>query len=166
MTLFMDRRIDELLKKIVLNISNHIKKNVDEKVIDSVIQFIKFGMVGVSNTLISYIINILVLMMLSNSIIEWDYVIANIVSFVLSVLWSFYWNNRYVFKLENDTYRNVWKTLLKTYVAYGFTGIILSNILSFVWVTLLGISKFIAPLLNLVIGVPINFLINKKWAFK
>jgi len=162
----MDRRIDELLKKIVLNISNHIKKNVDEKVIDSVIQFIKFGMVGVSNTLISYIINILVLMMLSNSIIEWDYVIANIVSFVLSVLWSFYWNNRYVFKLENDTYRNVWKTLLKTYVAYGFTGIILSNILSFVWVTLLGISKFIAPLLNLVIGVPINFLINKKWAFK
>lgn len=166
MTLFMDRRIDELLKKIVLNISNHIKKNVDEKVINSVIQFIKFGMVGVSNTLISYIINILVLMMLSNSIIEWDYVIANIVSFVLSVLWSFYWNNRYVFKLENDTYRNVWKTLLKTYVAYGFTGIILSNILSFVWVTLLGISKFIAPLLNLVISVPFNFLINKKWAFK
>ncbi len=162
----MDRRIDELLKKIVLNISNHIKKNVDEKVINSVIQFIKFGMVGVSNTLISYIINILVLMMLSNSIIEWDYVIANIVSFVLSVLWSFYWNNRYVFKLENDTYRNVWKTLLKTYVAYGFTGIILSNILSFVWVTLLGISKFIAPLLNLVISVPFNFLINKKWAFK
>lgn len=166
MTLFMDRRIDELLKKIVLNISNHIKKNVDEKVINLVIQFIKFGMVGVSNTLISYIINILVLMMLSNSIIEWDYVIANIVSFVLSVLWSFYWNNRYVFKLENDTYRNVWKTLLKTYVAYGFTGIILSNILSFVWVTLLGISKFIAPLLNLVISVPFNFLINKKWAFK
>ena len=162
----MDRRIDELLKKIVLNISNHIKKNVDEKVINSVIQFIKFGMVGVSNTLISYIINILVLMMLSNSIIEWDYVIANIVSFVLSVLWSFYWNNRYVFKLEKDTYRNVWKTLFKTYVAYGFTGIILSNILSFVWVTLLGISKFIAPLLNLVISVPINFLINKKWAFK
>lgn len=29
-----------------------------------------------------------------------------------------------------------------------------------------GISKFIAPLINLIISVPVNFIMNKMWAFK
>ena len=58
------------------------------------------------------------------------------------------------------------KALLKTYMAYGFTGIILNNILSFIWIDKVGISKFIAPLINLIVSVPLNFIINKLWAFK
>ena len=29
-----------------------------------------------------------------------------------------------------------------------------------------GNSKFIAPLINLIISVPVNFIMNKMWAFK
>jgi putative flippase GtrA len=55
------------------------------------IQFIKFGIVGVSNTLVSYVINIAVLFFLDKThlFVRWDYFIANIVAFILSVLWSF-----------------------------------------------------------------------------
>lgn len=44
--------------------------------------------------------------------------------------------------------------------------LILTSEMFGIWVTIFHISKYIAPLINLVISVPINFLINKFWAFK
>lgn len=133
---------------------------------NSLVQFIKFGIVGVSNTLVSYVINILVLFAMKPMNVSWDYFAGNIVAFILSVLWSFYWNNKYVFTLEEGQSRSIGKALLKTYITYGFTGIILNNILSWIWVSVLGVSKFIAPIINLLVSVPINFFMNKLWAFK
>lgn len=133
---------------------------------DNFVQFVKFGMVGVTNTIISYIVYFVVLLSLKDIEVSWDYIVGNIISFVLSVLWSFYWNNRFVFKAKDDTSRNIWIMLMKTYIAYGFTGIILSNVLSFLWIDKLCVSKYIAPILNLVISVPFNFIVNKKWTFK
>ena len=95
-----------------------------------------------------------------------DYIIAQIVQFVLSVLWSFYWNNKFVFELKNGEKRSLWKALLKTYVSYSFTGLFLSSALLILWVQVCGISEFIAPIINLLVSVPLNFLINKFWAFK
>lgn len=131
----------------------------------ALVQFIKFGVVGVTNTLIGYVLNVGTLFLLRNYNISWDYIVGNIVSFVLSVLWSFYWNNKYVFTVEKEQKRNIGAALLKTYIVYGFTGIILSNILSYVWIDIFRISKYVAPLINLIISVPLNFLINKFWAF-
>ncbi|MBE5946153.1 MAG: 4Fe-4S dicluster domain-containing protein [Lachnospiraceae bacterium] len=127
-------------------------------------QFIRFAMVGVTNTLISYLINVFVLLCLSGQKWNYDYVVANIVAFILSVLWSFYWNNRCVFGKGNKE-KNVGRKLLKSYMAYGFTGIILNNILSTVWIKLIGVSKYIAPLLNLAVSVPVNFYLQKLWVF-
>lgn len=133
----------------------------------NLVQFIKFGIVGVSNTLVSYLLNLLCLFVLDKYHVVCDYVIANMVAFVLSVLWSFYWNERFVFTKQNEDYKsNKFVRLLKMYLSYGFTGIILNNILSFVWISVLGISKVIAPLINSAIGVPINYVINKKWTFE
>ena len=129
-------------------------------------QFVKFGIVGVSNTVISYVLNVLVLLVLKSWEVSWDFVAANIVAFLLSVLWAFYWNNRFVFTVEEDKHRNVGKVLLKTYISYGFTGIILNNLLSWLWIAIFGISKYIAPLINLIISVPLNFIINKFWTFR
>lgn len=133
---------------------------------DGFMQFVKFGIVGVSNTVLSYVLNVIVLLAMAPLGVSWDYFAGNMVGFILSVLWSFYWNNRFVFTVQDGEHRSVWKALLKTYVAYGFTGIILNNILSWLWITQFGISKFVAPLINLIISVPLNFVINKLWAFK
>ena len=132
----------------------------------SLVQFVKFGLVGVTNTAVSYVINILVLKLLQPYHLSWDYVAGNVVAFVLSVLWSFYWNNKYVFRKGEGQKRNLGKALLKTYVAYGLTGIVLANVLSWVWINVFGISKYVAPLINLVISIPLNFIINKFWAFR
>lgn len=132
----------------------------------TLVQFVKFGVVGVTNTIIAYILNVIVLLILQPLGVSWDFIAGNIISFALSVLWSFYWNNRLVFKVQNGKTRSVGKTLLKTYISYGVTGIILNNALSILWINVLGVSKFIAPLVNLLLSVPLNFIINKFWAFK
>lgn len=87
------------------------------------------------------------------------------IAFVLSVLWSFYWNNKVVFA-DGGGERNLWKALAKTYVSYSFTGLFLNSILLVLWVQVFHISEFIAPVINLLISVPLNFLMNKLWAFK
>ena len=94
--------------------------------------------------------------------LSYDYVIANIVAFFLSVLWSFYWNNRFVFKVKE----NIFFTLIKTYIAYAFSGIFITNTLSYLLIEIIGISKYLAPLFILVISVPINYFLNKYWAFR
>ena len=148
----------ELLFKI-------IKKDLTDKKRQTFKEFLQFGLVGVSNTIISYLLYVVTLLIVSKSGVKFDYIIANIVSWLLSVLWSFYWNNKFVFKKEDGEKRNIWAALFKTYVSYGFTGLILNNILSVLWVSVLHISKMLAPIINLVISIPINFFMNKLWAF-
>lgn len=157
----LDRKLESFIKGAL----GIVRLRPGEETLRSLVQFVKFGVVGLSNTVISYVLNVLVLLALRPCALSWDYVAGNVVSFVLSVLWSFYWNNKYVFTVEEGRERNVWAALLKTYVAYGFTGIVLNNALSYVWIHVAGISKFVAPLLNLVISIPLNFIINKLWAF-
>lgn len=137
-----------------------------ENVKSNLIQFIKFGIVGVINTFGSYLINIGVLLLLKPLHWSKDYVVANLVAFVLSVLWSYALNSKFVFKVEEGRTRNPYKALLKTYASYAFTGILLNNVMSYIWIEKFGISKYIAPLLNLIVSVPVNFLMNKLWAFR
>lgn len=132
------------------------------------LQFVKFGLVGLSNTVISYLIYLaaffgLQKLQLFPSI---DYLIAQFIGFLLSVLWSFYWNNKYVFAKDKNEKRNTFQAVLKTYASYAFTGLFLNSLLSILWVEVLQISKIIAPFINLLISVPLNFVMNKFWAFK
>ena len=155
----MNSMIEKMVNSVLYTL--HIQME-DEKII-SIIQFVKFGIVGVTNTLLSYVINIAVLFFLKDKKIGWDFVAGNVVSFIISVAWSFYWNNRFVFNSGNN---DSWITkLLKSYLSYGFTGIVLSNILSYIWISVLGISKYIAPIINLIISVPLNFMIHKIWVY-
>lgn len=121
-----------------------------------IIQFIKFGIVGVSNTLISLLIYYLLIHFKTN------YIVANTIGFIVSVLNSYYWNNKFVFKKSDDG--NL-KPIIKTFVSYGIT-FVLSTILLVIMVDYLNISQIIAPILNLIITIPLNFLLNKFWAFK
>ena len=129
-------------------------------------QFLKFCIVGFSNTVLSYLIYVVVLKLLQPLQVSWDYITANLISFFLSVLWSFYWNSRFVFNKHSKELKSVILMLLKTYISYAFTGILLTNILSYIWIEMMKMSKYIAPLLNLIVSVPINYILNKNWAFQ
>jgi len=124
------------------------------------VQFIKFGLVGVTNTAISYGIYALGLW------IGIHYIIASIIAFIISVAWSYLLNSTFVFKKDNGENRVWWIVLLKTYASYALTGLIINNILLYVWVDSLEVNKYLAYFINLCITVPLNFILNKFWAFR
>jgi putative flippase GtrA len=126
----------------------------------TIIQFIKFGIVGLSNTVIAYITYVILVY------IGLYYIFANIIAFIISVLNSFYWNNKYVFKNNAKSKLDIFKSLIKTFISYAFSGIVIGNLLLFIFVDILHISKYIAPFFGLVISVPLNFILNKLWAFR
>lgn len=142
--------------------------HISEEKWQGFLQFIKFGIVGVSNTVVSYVIYVISLLLFQKNgwFVKADYLIAQVIAFVLSVLWSFYWNRKYVFNSEDGEAVPWYKALIKTYISYAFTGLFLNTVLSVLWVQILGISKMIAPIVNLLISVPLNFIMNKFWAFK
>lgn len=157
----METAVKKLIEKILGIL--HIKLS-DAKV-EGLTQFVKFGLIGVTNTLISYGIYMLVIWLMKPVDFAYDYIVGSVLGFIISVLWSFYWNNKLVFT-EGSEKRNILKSLLKTYLSYAATGIVLSNILLYVFVDLMGIPKAVAPILGLLITVPLNFILNKYWAFR
>ena len=120
-------------------------------------QFIKFGVVGVSNTLIHLAIYYGFLFL------GLHHIFANIIAFMISVLNAYYWNNKYVFIQKGKS--NSLLKITKVYVSYGFT-LVLSTGLLFLMVDMMGISRYIAPIISLIITVPTNFVLNKYWVFK
>ena len=131
------------------------KKNI----IDVIVQFIKFGIVGALNTIISYAI--------TNGcyyILNWHEQICNIIAFVITVFISYMLNGKFVFK-ESKEKRNFWKSLLKVYASYSITGLFLTGGLIYIEERIFGIPHYIATLMNLVVTIPINFILNKFWAY-
>lgn len=149
------------MKKIIETILNHaLHLKLDDKKIIEISQFIEFGIVGISNTLISYVTYVICIALGMN------YLLASIFGFLLSIVNAFYWNNRYVFKKQQEEKRILWKAFLKTFLAYAGTGLVLHNMLLVFWIQVVSIDEMTAPILNLLITIPLNYLLNKFWAFK
>ena len=135
------------------------KRNIPQKedIYNLSSQFIRFGIVGLSNTAISLGIYYIFIL------IDKDlYLIGNTVGFLISVLNAYYWSNKFVFQKSEKGHL---KPLLKTYISYGMT-FLLSTCLLIVLVQYLDVQETIAPLIILFITIPLNFLLNKFWSFK
>lgn len=123
-------------------------------------QFIKFGMIGVSNVIISYVFYSIAIKL------DMHYIIANFIGYVTSICNAFYWNNKWVFTKKTGEIRNIIKAFVKMVISYAGTGIILNSVLLSIWIELLGISDMIAPIFNIIITTLLNFMLNKCWVFK
>lgn len=122
------------------------------------VQFIKFGIVGFSNTFISIAIYYICIY------IGLHYILSNSIAFAISVLNAYFWNSKFVFqRIETKSKKKL--ILIKVFASYGLTFII-GTVLLYLWVNILDISQYIAPLINLIITIPLNFILNKFWAFK
>lgn len=156
----------------------------------SVIQFIKFGLVGVSNTLVNYLVYVIFVALGAH------YAVANLFGFLISVLNAYFWGSRFVFKEDETKEKRIWwQVLLKTYASYAF-GFVLNTLLLVLWIDIVNIgqyfgfvgsiigwasgfltflpesmtpteiSEIIGPILNMFVTIPINFIINKFWAYR
>lgn len=119
-------------------------------------QFTKFGIIGISNTLLSLAIYYFLVYL------GIHYIVAYTVGFCVSVLNAYYWNSRYVF---HNNAQSKYASFLKSFLTYGITFIV-GSILLFLMVNYLNISDKIAPIINLAFTVPANFIIHRIWVFK
>lgn len=121
-----------------------------------ILQFIKFGLVGASNTLISFLIYYALIYFKLN------YIIANALGYIISSIWGYLLNKKWVFR---DSSGKTIQSIVKYYIVYGSSFLI--NILCmYIFVDVFAISKIIAPIITMCITVPYNYIFNKIWAFK
>lgn len=147
-------------------------------------QFLKFGLVGLSNTLISELVYVVIVCL------KGHYLFASTAGFILSIFNAYCWNSRYVFKEDENLEKRVWwKVLIKTFISYLW-GFIANLILLVVWIDIFHIANYMEPLvrllyglnirftdakmlgnlfaegLNLFLVLPMNYVFNKFWAYR
>lgn len=143
-----------------------------------------------SNTVINYVVYVIFIALGAH------YAVANTFGFLISVLNAYFWGSRFVFKEDETKEKRVWwQVLLKTYASYAF-GFVLNTVLLALWIDVVNIgqyfgfvgniigamsdtltflpkamtaeeiSEIVGPVLNMVVTIPINFVINKFWAYR
>ena len=147
------------------------------------LQFVKFGLVGVSSTLISYtiemicyyglfrnatfsgIIGLLGGFGLTVTTEQVKVVFTTLLAFIVSVTNSYLLNSRFVFRAEEKpSFAQSMKVYGKTVLCYALTGIFLAPVLR-LWLGGLGIPYWAASLMSLIVTIPLNFIMNKFWAY-
>jgi len=119
------------------------------------VQFIKFCAIGCSNTIVHLAVYYLLIGAGAY------YLAANFIAFALSVLNSYYWNKKYTFTAGKTTK----STIMRLYASYGATTLLGTGQL-FILVDVIGLDKYISPLINIAILTIVNFILNKFYVFK
>ena len=137
------------------------------------VQFLRFGFVGVLNTQIQYGIEQLCYYVIFRDV-SFDGIglalgvtgetvrvfVVTAIGFVISVTHAYFWNSLFVFR-EGLSLRRYARTV----ASYALTGLVVSPLIKRA-AQGLGFPFWAASLLSLLITVPLNFVLNKFWAFR
>lgn len=122
-------------------------------------QVVKFGIVGCSNTVISLVVYWVL------CYLGMHYIVSFAIGEVISILNAYIWSSLFVFRQKEGQRRNHGKAMVRVFVIYLST-FLLAELLLYVQVDCLSWNEKLAPVLNLLCTIPINFLLNKFWAFE
>ena len=122
-------------------------------------QVVKFGIVGCSNTVISLVVYWVL------CYLGMHYIVSFAIGEVVSILNAYIWSSLFVFRQKEGKRRNHGKAMVRVFVIYLST-FLLAELLLYVQVDCLSWNEKLAPVLNLLCTIPINFLLNKFWAFE
>ncbi|MBA4603921.1 GtrA family protein [Thermoactinomyces mirandus] len=114
-------------------------------------QIIRFGIVGVVNTLNYYLLYLLFL-----HIIGFNYLVAHILAFMLSMIGSFFMNTYFTYGTK-PTFKKFFQFPL-TYVV----NITVTTSSMYVLVDLLEFNENISPFIASLIAIPFTFIVSKK----
>jgi len=126
----------------------------------ALVQFVKFGIVGVGNTLI-YLAVYYVLIWIDKEL----YLVGNVVGWIVSVTNSYYWNNKYVFCSETESLMVFVKKFGKFLLSNGAVFLLTTGLI-FLQVQVMDWPEETAPIVNLLITIPLNFALNKFWTYR
>jgi len=151
--------IEGLARTIIFALAGLVGIKIQEEKWQAFMQFVKFGMVGLSNTLLTYVVYVVLVAL------GLHYQVSYFIGYMAGIVNAFYWNNKYVFKEEEGQERSIIKAFIKCVMSYA-GGYACSTALLFLWVSILGLPKYLSPLISLLVTIPLNFVLNKMWAFK
>ena len=127
-----------------------------KKIITTGIQFLKFGIVGLLNTLITLSIIFILMKLLHVS-----YRISNIIGYIFGLSNSFIWNKFWTFKSKIFSAREIILFLLVFLVSFGLQFLIL-NLL----VEIIHINEDLSQIFAMIFYTIINFFGNKYITIK
>jgi putative flippase GtrA len=121
-----------------------------------VLQFAKFGVVGISNTLIFFLVYTLLLKVLG----VW-YVAASGIGFAVGAVNGFLWNRRWTFRGHvGDALTPVRWFVVQT------SGLLANLGLVYLFVDGLGLGELIGQAATIAIVTVLTFLANRAWTFR
>ena len=120
-------------------------------------QFVKFAVVGVSSTIIDW--GIYLLLTRTTAIF---YLLAKVLSFLVSVINSYIWNRRWTFRSQDPKRFHQFSKFL---VVAG-VGLALNALIMYLVVSKLKLHDIIGLILASAIVMFWNFLVNKFWTFR
>jgi putative flippase GtrA len=118
-------------------------------------RFIKFGLIGVINTaitIISYSFFVYIM--------DINYILANIIAYMLGMINSFIWNKNWVFRVKESDLSIYLRFLIVNLAMLGFNTLGL-----FILVNTFQLNKLISQIAVVGLGMVINFFLTKTWAF-
>lgn len=89
------------------------------------------------------------------------YIISNCISVLAGISTSFILNRNYNFKIKDKT-----RQRFAIFLSVGLCGMLMSNLILYVCIDLIGINKIASKLLSIVLVVFFQFLLNKYITFK
>jgi len=136
------------------------KNNSNRTSRKSLKQFIIFGIVGVSNTAVDFIVFWL---LIQTSL---HYIIANIMAYSLGMLNSYIWNSAITFKSKYGKNEIIAVKRIIRFIIWNGLMLLLSSALIYVVVEYMQWHALTSKLVVTVIILVIQFLGSKKWVFK
>lgn len=118
-------------------------------------ELIKFGLVGVGNTLLTVVtFNILIHF-------QMNYVAANVIAYFIGMLNSYFWNKNWVFEAKQSHKEAFLKFVIVNVIVLG-----INNFVLYLGVEKFGFSPTISQLIGTAVGMVFNFVLNRNWTFK
>ncbi|ART78150.1 sugar translocase [Sutcliffiella horikoshii] len=117
-------------------------------------RLLKFGTVGVFNTLITFA---------SFTILYYlglNYLVSNVIGYCLGIVNSYYWNKKWVFK---DSRKRA--SIFYKFIAVNVLTLGIQTLFLFLLVNKLGLQPVLANLGSIGASLFINYFLNAKWTF-
>ena len=91
--------------------------------------------------------------------------IANILSWIICVIFTYLTNRTFVFQSKVKGLKNIFKEF-KDFVAARLLTLVMENVILFVMIDLLDINNMISKLVGQFVVIVSNYFLSKLWIFK